>query len=337
MKRTKALDFSITKTLIIRNFFTVKNFVIGMLLTQRETSVTLALILLCITLSILTPTFWSSYNLLNVARQVSLYAIIAVGETLVITSRGIDLSVGSVLALSGVITTLMCVNGINPWISIFGGLLVGIGCGYINGFLISKIRINPFIVTLGMLNLARGIVLVITRGYPIPIYKGPIIYFGQGYVGSIPVPVIFMLIIGVIGIILLRNTILGNYIKALGSNEPAARAMGINVERMKIITYTLAGFLSGLAGIILAGRLSAGQANAGIGWELDCIAAVIIGGTSLVGGAGSVLGTLIGATLLGVIRNGLVLSRVSMYWQTVVIGLIIIGGAAINRLQKPSE
>jgi len=323
-----------TKNLIIRNISTIKKFTLEKLLIQRETSVIIALALLCIILTVLTPTFRDPYNLLNVARQVSLYAIIAVGETFVITSGGIDLSVGSVLALAGVITTLMSINGINPWISIPAGLLVGIGCGYTNGFLISKARINPFIVTLGMLNIARGIVLVITKGYPIPIYKGPIIYLGQGYIGSIPVPVIFMLIVGVTGIILFRDTILGNYVKALGSNELAAKAMGINVEKIKVITYTLAGFLSGLAGIILAGRLSAGQANAGIGWELDVIAAVIIGGTSLMGGEGSVLGTLVGATLLGVIRNGLVLLGVSMYWQTVVVGLILVGGVAINRFTK---
>jgi len=328
------LDRSIMKTLIADNFSIVKKFTIEKLLIQREASVAFALILLCIILGTLTPTFLTSYNLLNVARQISLYAIIAVGETFVITSGGIDLSVGAVLALAGVITTLISINGIDPWIAVFVGLLVGIGCGYTNGFLISKARINPFIVTLGMLNIARGIVLVITRGYPIPIYAGPVVYFGQGYIGPIPVPVIFMLIIGVIGIILLRNTILGNYVKALGSNEPAARAMGINVERIKAITYTLAGFLSGLAGVVLAGRLSAGQPNAGIGWELDCIAAVIIGGTSLTGGEGSVIGTLIGATLLGVIRNGLVLVGVSMYWQTVVIGLILIGGVALDRFTK---
>jgi len=329
----KVLDFSSTKTLI-HNFSVVKKFTVEKLLIQREAGVILALVLLCIVLGTLTSTFLTSYNLLNVARQVSLYAIISVGETFVITSGGIDLSVGAVLALTGVITTLISISGANPWIAVLVGLLVGTGCGYTNGFLISKVRINPFIVTLGMLNIARGIVLVITKGYPIPIYTGPVIYFGQGYIGAIPVPVIFMLFIGVIGIVLLRNTILGNYIKALGSNEPAARAMGINVERVKNITYTFAGFLSGLAGIILAGRLSAGQPNAGIGWELDCIAAVIIGGTSLTGGEGSVTGTLVGATLLGVIRNGLVLMGVSMYWQTVVIGLILIGGVAIDRFTR---
>jgi ribose/xylose/arabinose/galactoside ABC-type transport system permease subunit len=302
------------------------------LLSRTEVNVILFFVILFVALGIFSPNFLDLFNLVNLTRQISLYAIIAVGETLVMTLGGIDLSVGSVLALAGVLSAIFRLSLGN--LAIVMAIGVGVACGLANGFLVSKLRINPFIVTLGMLNIARGIVLVITKGFPIPIYEGSIITLGQGSFFSVPYLFLFMLGVGILGIFLLGRTTYGNYVKAIGSNESAAWAMGIDVQRIKITTYTISGLLSGLAGVLLAGRLSAGQANAGIGWELDVIAAVIIGGTSLAGGEGSVLGTLFGAALLGIIRNGLVLFGVSMYWQTIVIGLILVGGVALGTLRE---
>ena len=302
------------------------------MLSRTEINTIFFFVVLFIILGIFSPNFLDFFNLINLTRQISLYAVIAVGETLVMTLGGIDLSVGSVLALAGVFSAIFHLTLGN--LAIIVAIGVGMACGFANGLLVSKLRINPFIVTLGMLNIARGIVLVITKGFPIPIYEGSIITLGQGSFFSLPYLFLFMLGVGSLGIFLLGKTTYGNYVKAIGSNESAAWAMGIDIQRVKIVTYTISGLLSGLAGVLLAGRLSAGQANAGIGWELDVIAAVIIGGTSLAGGEGSVLGTLFGAALLGMIRNGLVLFGVSMYWQTIVIGLILVGGVALGTLRE---
>ncbi len=289
---------------------------------------------LFVVLGVLSPNFLDLFNLSNMTRQISLYAIIATGETIVMTSGGIDLSVGSVLAISGVLAAMVNDAGCGGWVAVLAGIGAGIICGLGNGVLVSRLRINPFIVTLGMLNIARGVVLVITKGFPIPVYHGPILVLGQGSFFGVPLLFVFMGFVGIIMAVLLGKTRFGTYVKAIGSNEPAAWAMGIDVPRIKLITYTLSGLLAGLSGVLLAGRLSAGQANAGVGWELDAIAAVIIGGTSLTGGEGSVIGSLIGAALLGVIRNALVLFGVSMYWQTVVIGCILIGGIALSSIRE---
>jgi len=303
------------------------------LLSRSEVNVFVFFGVLFVVLGILSPNFLDLFNLSNLTRQISLYAIIAAGETMVMTSGGIDLSVGSVLALSGVLAAMLNAMG-NNYMVISVGIGAGILCGLGNGFLVSKLRINPFIVTLGMLNIARGVVLVITKGFPIPVYRGALLTLGQGSILGIPILFLFMGVVGMIMALILGRTRFGTHLKAIGSNEPAAWAMGINVPRVKLLTYTLSGLLAGLAGLLLAGRLSAGQANAGVGWELDAIAAVIIGGTSLMGGEGSVVGSLVGAALLGVIRNALVLFGVSMYWQTVVIGCILIGGIALGSIRE---
>ncbi len=303
------------------------------LLSRGEVNVFLFFGVLFVVLGILSPNFLDLFNLSNLARQISLYGIIAAGETVVMTSGGIDLSVGSVLALSGVLAALVNMRN-SSWLAILAGIGAGTLCGVGNGILVGQLKINPFIVTLGMLNIARGIVLVVTRGFPIPVYHGFILTLGQEAFRGVPLLFLFMGFVGIIVAILLGRTRFGNYVKAIGSNEPAAWAMGINVPKVKLWTYTLSGLLSGFAGILLAGRLSAGQANAGIGWELDAIAAVIIGGTSLTGGEGTIIGSLVGAALLGVIRNALVLFGVSMYWQTVVIGCILIGGIALSSIRE---
>lgn len=305
-------------------------------LTKRETGIFLVLMIVGAGMTIANSRFIRPNNLMNIARQASFYSIIAVGETFVIVSGGIDLSVGGSVSLAGITAALLVTNGLTGFIPIIVGILAGSVTGFFNGWVITKLKIMPFIVTLGSLNIAKGVVLVSTQGYPIPIYEGPIVTLGQDSIGLFPIPVLFMIGVTILGIISLNNTPFGNSVRGVGSSEFSARATGIDIKKVKLMIYTFAGTLAGLAGILLAGRLSAGQPNAGIGWELDVIAAVIIGGTSLKGGEGSVLGTFIGAILLAVIRNGLVLSGVSMYWQTIVVGLILIGGIAANRIFSKS-
>jgi ribose transport system permease protein len=302
------------------------------LLTRREMSLFLIMAFLGLVLSIIKPTFATSYNMFNVARQISLLVITAIGETYVIISGGIDLSVGSMLALAGIVMSTAFAAGINTTVSIVFGLLIGITCGFINGYLITRIRIAPFIVTLGMLSIARGIVLVVTKGFAVTDISPFIAKVGQGYVGQVPIPVILMVVIAIIMAFILEQTMFGMRTKSIGGNEESTRVAGVNVSRMKLIIYMLSGFMAAIAGIVMVGRLNVGQPNAGLGWELQAIAAVIVGGTSLHGGQGTILGTVLGAALMGMISNILVLLGVSMYWQSIVVGLIIIGVVSIDSI-----
>ncbi|PRX17480.1 ribose transport system permease protein [Orenia metallireducens] len=300
----------------------------------EESTILLALLILSGVISILTPKFLSSYNLLSIARQMSLVAIVAVGQTLVIITAGIDLSVGSIIGFTGIATTMLMAAGIPVFIAIILGLAVGALLGYINGTLITKIDIPPFIVTLGMLSIARGFIMVLTQGWPISEVPDSFTFLGQGYILGIPVPVIIMVAIMILGHIFLNSTNLGRYIYAIGGNEEAAELSGLNVKKIKTLVYTITGFLAGVSGIIMASRLSSGQPNAGDGWELDTIAAVVIGGTSLMGGEGTIFGTFLGAAIMAVLRNGLVLLNVSVYWQTIAIGAIVIGAVAMDRIRQ---
>jgi ribose transport system permease protein len=212
------------------------------------------------------------------------------------------------------------------------GVVASLLAGLLNGVFITKLRLPPFIVTLGVAKIVRGVMYVVTRGYPIPVSTKFIIWFGNGYFGPVPVPTVFMLLVVAVGVYILIATVFGNRLKAIGGNELAARLSGINIDANKIYIYALAGLLAGIAGVIMVGRVNAGNPNSGLNFDLDSIAATIIGGTSLAGGEGTVLGTLLGAVLLGVIANGLVLLNVSMYWQTIVAGVIIIGVCALDTL-----
>lgn len=300
---------------------------------QRESGLFLLILLLVIALSAARPdTFFSSENLFNILKQVSLVTIVAVAQTLVMVSGGIDLSVGFNLGLSGVLLAFFIQEGVNPAIAVAFGILASVLAGLLNGVVITKLRLPPFIVTLGVAKIVRGVMYVVTRGYPIPVRNPFIIWTGNGYVGPIPVPTIFMLVIVAIGMYLLIRTVFGNRVKAIGGNENAARLSGINIHSNKIAIYVLTGLLCGIAGVIMVGRVNAGNPNSGLNFDLDSIAATIIGGTSLSGGEGTVLGTLLGAVLLGVIANGLILLNVSMYWQTIVAGVIIIGVCALDAL-----
>lgn len=300
----------------------------------KEAGIFGVFILLCVVLSFASPYFLTVSNVTNVVRQFSMTAIIAVGMTMVIITAGIDLSVGSVLALSGCVAAWLLTNGYSIPLAVLAGIGIGTGLGLANGLLIVKVGLAPFIATLGMMSVARGLVLVITKGYPIQPLPSRFLTIAQGYIGPVPIPVIIMAVVLVIGHLFLSRTTTGRYIYCIGSNPTAARLSGINVGKILLLVYTITGFLSGLASIILISRLSSAQSEMGLGWELDVIAAVVIGGTSLAGGEGSVFGSLVGAAMMGVIRNALILLHVSVYWQTVVIGLVIVAAVSLDTLRQ---
>ena len=287
------------------------------------------LLLLCCVLSILSPNFLSVDNLMNVARQISINGIVAVGMTIVIATSGIDLSVGSVLALSACAAALMT-GHVPLGVALMGGIVVGALSGLFNGLLITLLRISPFIATLGMMSMARGGALVLTDGMPIDDLP-PGLNALAGQVGPIPVPLLVMVVVAVLGAVILNRTSLGRVAIALGSNEEAARLSGIPVHRFKLAIYAFNGALAGLAGIMLMARLSSAQPSGGGLMELDAIAAVVIGGASLMGGKASIGGTIVGVTIIGVLRNGLVLLDVSAFWQQLVIGIVIIMAVAADQ------
>lgn len=273
--------------------------------------------------TILSPFFLTMTNLLNILRQGSITMIIGYGVTLVIIAGMIDLSSGSVLALAGVIGTSAFVMTGSPWVGLIVGILVGAGTGLFNGFLITAFSLPPFIVTLAMMTIARGLALLFTGGYPI-IDIDAFSTFGKGFFLGIPIPVIIMLIVFVFMIILTTRTKFGRYIYAIGGNEKAAIASGVNVKKIKILTFVLNGGLVGLAGVILMSRINSGQPAAGLSYELDAITMAVIGGTSLTGGAGTIVGTLVGGLVVGILKNILNLTNVSPYWQQILKGAIIL-------------
>lgn len=290
----------------------------------RKMGPLLGLVLLSLVLTILSDRFLTVNNLLNVTRQISINAIISVGMTLIILTGGIDLSVGSIVALTGSITAGLLVGGQGMFVAVLVGIAVGVGLGLCNGMLITRAGIPPFIATLGIMTAARGFTLVYTEGRPITGMGESFRFLGGGYIGGIPVPVIIMVIIFVATYIMLKKTRLGRYIYAIGGNEEAARLSGINTKKILLSVYALGGLLAGFSGIIMASRLNSAQPTAGISFELDAIAAVVLGGTSLSGGVGTIGGTLIGAFIIGVLDNGLNLLNVSSFYQQVAKGFVIL-------------
>lgn len=284
-----------------------------------------ALIVVFIALSFASPAFLTFNNLFNVGVQTTVTAVIAIGVTMVIITKGIDLSVGSVSALSGVLGVMLMVNlNFPPLLAIFGGILIGACAGFVNGFLVAVANLNPFIATLGMLSVARGLVLIVTGAVAVFGVPGSFRLLGQGTIFyGVPIPVIVLLVVAVGGHIILTRTRLGRYAYAIGSNIEAARLSGIPVRRYLIMVYMIAGALTGLGGMIASSRVASGQPNFGIGLELDVIAAAVIGGASLFGGQGTIPGTLIGAFLISLIRNGAVLLGIDTFYQQVIIGVII--------------
>jgi len=293
------------------------------------------LFVMCAIMYIISPPFRSIDNILSVARAFSYIAIMAIGQCMVIITAGVDLSIGSTFGLAGVITALcMSVYNMPVLPSILVGLLVGALIGLINGILIIKPKLPPFIATLGTLSMARGLAYIITKGYPITNVPKSFLFLGQGYILSIPVPVWCMFILAIIFSIFLNKTVIGRRIYALGGNETATRISGINTDKIKLLVYTLCGILAGFAGIITASKLGLGQPTAGSGYELDAVAAVIIGGASLSGGQGTIAGTILGAAIMGVLRNALVLLSVNAYWQQFIIGFVILFAVTADQLRK---
>ena len=293
-----------------------------------------ALVVLCLVLGIFPGTseyFVTVKNLFNVLRQISTNLLLACGMTMVIILGGIDLSVGSVIALSGVLAAGGVVRYNLPIVpAMLLGVLIGIIFGLFNGFVISKTTIPPFIVTLATMNIARGLAGVYTGGSPVRVVTKEWQWIGAGYVVGVPVPVIIMIIVFIISLLIINRTKMGRYIYAVGGNNLAATYSGINVSTVKFFVYTYSGIMAGLAGIILASRMYSGQPTAGEGAEMDAIAAVVVGGTSMAGGSGKLGGTLIGALIIGILNNGLNLMNVNSFWQTVVKGIVILLAVTID-------
>jgi ribose/xylose/arabinose/galactoside ABC-type transport system permease subunit len=289
---------------------------------------------LCVLLWILTPHFLTVSNLLNVLEQTSINAVVAVGMTYVIISGGIDLSVGSVLALAGVVLATLLHDGVPIPIAMAASLAVGALFGSLSGVAITWGRLPPFIATLGMMSIARGCALLFTEGRPVSGFGPDFRAIATARVGGIPAPVFVTAAVYLAGHFVLSETRFGRYVYALGGNEEATRLSGVNVRMYKTAVYAASGLTSAVAAVLLTARLNSAQPIAGIMYELDAIAAVVIGGTSLVGGEGGLGGTLIGALIMGVLRNGLNLLSVSSFMQQVVIGLVIVGAVLIDTVLK---
>jgi len=305
---------------------------IGRLFRSQLTLPLVGLIVVSCLMGLASDNFFTVSNIFNVLRQVSIVGILAVGMTFVILTGGIDLSVGAVMALVGTVTAGLIVNsGLPAGVALPAALVLGLAIGLANGFLVAWGRMPAIIVTLATMGMARGLALIYSGGYPISGLPSWISWFGVGRVGMVPVPVIIMVAIYAVAWVLLQRTAFGRHVYALGGNELAAQLSGVKTRRVKLAVYGISGLTSALAAVILSGRLMSGQPNAGIGFELDAIAAVVLGGTAIAGGRGLILGTLIGAVLLGILNNGLNLMGINPYLQDVIKGGIILIAIYIGR------
>jgi len=298
--------------------------------------VLIILAFLIIVSNFLSPAFLTPNNVVNVLRQMSIITIIAFGSTIVIISGGIDLSPGSVVALSGVLGTSVFVTTHSISLGILAGVAAGGLTGLFSGFCVTRFRLPPFIVTLAVMTGARGCALLYTGGFPI-INIGDFTILGQGMLFGVPLPVFIMFALLIVMTIVVKRTRYGRYIYAIGGNESAAIASGVNVKGVKMLTYLIAGMLTGLGGVILMSRINSGQPSAGVNFELDAITTVVIGGTSLSGGVGTILGTLIGGVIVGILTNILNLTNVSPYWQMIVKGSVILFAVILDIMTKGSK
>lgn len=299
----------------------------------REMGPLIGLVLLFIVIAALNDRFISPSNLSNLLRQVSINALISFGMTFVILTGGIDLSVGSILALSSALLASMITSGMNPEMAVIVAAVIGLGLGAVNGIIVAYGKVAPFIATLATMTIYRGATLVYTNGNPIsglsddPIFIG----LGQGDIAGVPVPAILMLIAFLVLLFILNKTPLGRQTYAVGGNEKVSFIAGIKINRVKIVSYAITGLLCALAGAVLTSRLNSAQPTAGMGYELDAIAAVVLGGTSLSGGKGRITGTLIGALIIGTLNNGLNILNVSSFYQQVVKGIVILLAVLMDR------
>lgn len=292
------------------------------------------LIAIVLVVTLINPVFMTTGNLLSIIKQTTIVAIVAIGQTFVISSGGIDLSVGYVMAVSSIIFALQLRGGMMIMPAALLGILASTALGLVNGLMVTKLHLPPFIITFGMANIAKGIVLVMTQSYVIQMSNPIVSYMGIGEIFGIPIISCFVPAFVLIGWFIMHKTVFGDHVLAIGGNESAARLSGIRVERTKIMVYTMTGIFCGIAGILITARLNGGNPNAGMTTDMDTIGAVIIGGTSLDGGVGTIVGSFIGVLLMGVIRTGLVLMNVDLYWQTIVTGAIVIAVCAIKEVMK---
>lgn len=294
----------------------------------------IGLVILCIIITFVTPNFLTFSNITNVFTQVSVNAIIAVGMTFVILTGGIDLSVGSTLAISGALGASIIKSTGSITLAIIVAAVVGTFIGIINGLLIAKGKLQAFIATLATMTIFRGVTLVFTDGTPISKLPEAFMKIGNAKLGFIPIPVLITIVIAIIAIYVLTQTRFGRYLYALGGNEESAKLSGINTDKIKVMTYAISGFMAAVAGVIITSRIGSASPNAGTGFELDAIAAVVIGGTSLAGGEGKVTGTIIGALIIGVLNNGLNLMNVSPFYQSIVKGLVILLAVLLDKKSR---
>lgn len=308
----------------------------------------IALGLMVLVLSFLSDQFLTADNGFNILRQISVNLCLSIGMTLVIVSGGIDLSVGAILGLAGAVAAGLLKNGLaipplgialmfTTTGAILAGVLVGGAAGWANGFVITRFRLPPFVATLGMLSIARGLTMLWTGGFPVTGLGETFGRLGTGTLLGVPMPVWVMVAVAALFVVVTKKSRFGRHLYAVGGNERAARLTGLRVNRVKIAVYTLAGALSGVAGLIVTSRLDSAQPNAGLGYELDSIAAVVIGGTSLSGGRGTVMGTVLGCLIIGVLNNGLFLLNVSPFWQQVIKGGVILLAVAIDKMNSKGE
>jgi ribose transport system permease protein len=299
----------------------------------RELMVLAAVILLALFIYIFNHNFATAYNIQVVMRQVAIFGILAIAETAVIITAGIELSPGSMLAFYGVAVALLLSSGVGTPVAILGVLALGIVIGSYHSFFITRVGLAPFIITLGSLSIFRGISVISTNGYPIPIKDDAFLWIGQGLVFNlIPVPLIILIVVALVVNYILNQTALGRHIYALGGNPDAARLSGIPVRKVLTYVYVQAAVLFGISSVILASRLGQGMPGVGVGYELNAVAAAVIGGTSLAGGVGTVLGTIVGATLMALIDNFIVLSRVESWWNELIIGVVIVVAVTVDMI-----
>lgn len=301
----------------------------------KDRAIWLVLILLGIAFSIANSRFLALDNLFTLARQVSMYGIASIGMTFVILIGGIDLSAGTVITLVNIVCAHFMVNmGMNMYAAVFCSLLISTGIGLINGFMIATIGIPAIIATFATQTVFEGVAYLICGGKPIFGYDERFKMLGQGYIGPVPIPVIVMALCFIVGAVILNKTYFGRYFYAVGGNESAARLSGIRVVRIKYLIYALAGFFSGLAGIVLLSRTNSGQATAGKGWEFDVITCVVLGGVSVTGGFGKISNVIAGVLIIGVLKNGMILMNVSAYTQMIVQGIILALAVGFDCWQK---
>jgi ribose transport system permease protein len=313
---------------------TLQNYFKSLNISWRDMGTVVGLIVLVVVFSSMTDVFLTQRNLVNILQQSSINACIAIGMTLVIISGGIDLSVGPTAALSAVLSATLLMAGYPVPVVIAVALMIGISCGMLNGILIAYAGLQPFIVTLGTLSLFRALGLIYTGGNPVLALPAHYRQVFTSTLFGLPVPVIVVGVLAVVAAILLRKTPLGEYILAVGGNEEAARVSGVPIARTKVLTYMISGGLASLAAVILIARLGAAEPTLGNLWELEAIAAAAIGGASLMGGKGSIFGTILGAIVLGAMRNGLTLLNVQAFYQLLATGIIIILAMLVDRLAR---